>query len=128
SWVRNEITHFNTGEVSTISNYFNIPPPTIGRSRDVVYAQPWHGLDADTGMPIVYIEGARSSDYLAYYQSLTPGDLLVAGVSVPTGYGSFRNDFSWKGFSVSALVSWKSSYVFRRSSMRPGREYYADYH
>ena len=130
NYVKNEITHYNTGEINFTSGswFSNNPPPVVGRSRDVVYAQPWHGLDHETGLPVIFIDGQRSTDYAAYYNNMEYGDLLQSGVKIPPFYGSLRNDFQWKGLSLSLLVSWRSGFVFRRTSMMPGREYYDDYH
>ena len=134
NYVRNEITHYNTNETLELGSYFNpsTTPPVIGRSRDVVYAQPWHGLDHNSGLPGIYVGDEQSTDYRAYWDAFTPDQLLVAGVSVPPYHGSIRNDFSWRGISLSALISWKAGYVFRRGSMFPGREYEThgavDYH
>lgn len=128
SQVRNKITHFNTGDVPTIGTYFTNPPPVVGRSRDVVYALPWHGLDHETGMPQVPYNGELGFQYGDYYQNLGPDDLVVSGVQVPQYYGTVRNAFDWKGISVSANVLWKAGYVFRRQSMYPGLEYDGGYH
>lgn len=123
NYVKNEITHYNTGEISVIGRYAASPaPPMIGRSRDVVYALPWHGLD-QTGMPVIFLDGGRSDDYAAYYQNFQPKDLIIGGVSTPLLYGSLKNDFSWKGVSISALLTWKAKYVFRRNSIGPGDEF-----
>ena len=124
SYVRNKITHFNTNEPSSISFWFsNLQPSAFNKSRDVVYAQPWHGLSSETGLPIIYLDGAMSVDYLTYFNTFSYDDLLDVGVSIPPLYGSLRNELSWSGFSLSALISWKLNYVFRRNSMSPGREY-----
>ncbi len=128
SWVRNRVTHFNTGEVPSVSTYFTMPPPVVDRSRDVVYAQPWYGLDPTSGLPRIYADGEPSDDYLGYFQSTTPADLRVAGVSIPPLYGSLRNEMRWKGASLSFLISYKGMYVFRRNSMLPGMEYIGEHY
>ncbi|GAA4778464.1 SusC/RagA family TonB-linked outer membrane protein [Olivibacter ginsenosidimutans] len=124
SFVSNKVTKYNTAEVKTISTYFTVPPPAIGRSRDVVYALPWAGLDHETGMPLVNYNGGLSMDYADYYNGFSVENLLVKGVTVPPYYGSLRNTFSWKGFQLSFNLMWKAGYVFRRSSMATGEEYY----
>src|SRR5690606_32011212 len=68
-------------------------------------------------------------DYRAYYQDYLDRDMLVrAGTDVPTWYGSVRNTFSWKSLEISAMLSWKGGYVFRRASMGPFDEYSDMYH
>lgn len=129
NYVRNEITHFNTGEQTTFSAWFSgSPPPVVSRSRDVVYALPWYGLDHQTGYPLVYIDGEPSMDYQTYYNSRTMDDLVITGVRIPPFHGSLRNMFEWKGVSFDFLFAWQTGYVFRRASMNSGNEYSAIYH
>ncbi|SEK80887.1 SusC/RagA family TonB-linked outer membrane protein [Parapedobacter koreensis] len=129
SWVFNEITGYRTNEAVRVTNYFSsVAPPAIGKPRDVVYALPWSGLSAD-GLPLVFIDGRETQDYLSYFnQYLTPDMLAEAGVSVPSFYGSLRNTLMWKGLEVEALITWRSGYVFRRPSMEPDGDYYMRYH
>jgi len=130
NWVNNKVTRFNTGDIDFQSNswFSGNPPPVVGESRDVVYAQPWNGLDSKTGLPIIYIDGERSTDYSQYYLNMTYGDLLQVGSKIPTVYGSLRNNLKWRGVELDFLISWKGDFVFRRSSMLPGAEYYGTYH
>lgn len=129
SYVRNKITKFNGNENLALFNYLNSPSvPTLGESRDILYSLPGNGLSSETGYPIVYLNGNQSFDYQLYYNSRTLKDLVLSGVRVPPYYGSIRNNFSWKNISLSALISWKTGYVFRRTSMNSGNEYYGIYH
>lgn len=123
--VTNRITHFNTEEVTDIITFLQgTPPPVVGVSRDAVYALPWYGLDHERGIPLVPVDGEMGFDYRAYYNSFTPEDLPVVGVTVPRQYGSVRNTFRWKGLELSANILWKSGYVFRRQSIAPAAEYF----
>jgi TonB-linked outer membrane protein, SusC/RagA family len=131
SWVRNKVTHFNTNEVTSIARFLSgsSAPPTVGASRDVVYMLPWHGLSPADGLPIVFMYGEQTSAYATYYSEyMDYTKLLTAGTSVPVNYGSIRNVFGWQGLELSALLTWKAGYVFRRSSMIPFGEYNRDYH
>src|SRR5690606_17986713 len=110
-------------EVSNIGTYFTTPPPVIGRSRDAVYALPWHGLDHETGMPLVEVAGQLGMEYDTYIRNYDADNLLSAGVRVPPFYGAVRNTFGWKGFEASLNIAWKGGYVFRRQSISPGQEY-----
>ncbi|WP_257669181.1 SusC/RagA family TonB-linked outer membrane protein [Parapedobacter tibetensis] len=123
SHVRNKVTHFSTAEVNTIGTYFTNPPPVIGQSRDAVYALPWHGLDGDTGMPLVDVDGQMGMDYDAYIRNYDADKLLIAGMRVPPFYGALRNTLEWKGVQVGVNIVWKAGYVFRRQSISPGQEY-----
>lgn len=131
NYVRNKITHYNTAETNQVYNYTNSSAvPVVGRSRDVVYAFPWNGLDGQTGFPVILVDGKASSDYQSFYDV---DNLIAAGVSVPPYYGSLRNDLQWKGIALSLLLTWKQGYVFRRESSIPGtaytsaRNYHMDY-
>jgi len=134
SYVKNNITRFNTNPTNRVFNYMNTPAaPREGKSRDVVYALPWYGLDHETGRTLIYVDGLPSTDYDSYYNNYDPELLLDMGSSVPTFFGSVRNTLGWKNIQLSFLLVWKSGYVFRRSSMLPGAElqgsstYHMDY-
>lgn len=129
SYVRNKITHYSTRDVTELSNFISSTPPVIGRSRDVVYALPWNGLDRQTGAPIIYMHGVQSNDYDEYYRNyLKPDSLVAVGVRVPPYFGSLRNTFSYKGLELSFMLTFKAGHVFRRESMGPMGEYTGSYH
>src|SRR5690606_10632209 len=103
-------------------------PPVWGVSKDMLYALPWNGLDPNTGFPIVYKDGVQTDDYAAYYYSRTKEDLEKVGSSIPTWYGSWRNDLAWKGLTLSFMLQFKMKYFFRKKSLHPKEEYYGSYH
>jgi hypothetical protein len=76
----------------------------------------------------MFIDGQRVRNGIDYYNSLSPSDLRNAGVTVPTIYGSLRNEFKWKSMSLSFLIAWKLGHVFRRPTTVPGGEYRQQYH
>ncbi len=125
SYTRNKITNYSSPTVTYVYGYFNdaTKPPVVNRSVDAIYALPWNGLDHTTGLPIIHIDGKQSTDYSTYINNYKPENLVVAGVDVPPLFGSLRNTLSWKAFQLSALISFKFGYVFRRTSMEPGAEY-----
>lgn len=118
----NEITNINTPLPNTISVYFTNRQPTVGRSLDAVYAFPWNGLDHNTGKPVINMDGQRTTDYATWYNNYRKENLALTGVGVAPVYGSLRNTFSWKGLELSALITFKTGYVFRRKSMWSGTE------
>ncbi len=129
SITKNKITNVYTNPTARIYDYYNTPPaPVEGVSRDLIYSIPWNGLDGETGMPIMYINGERTTNNLAFHNSLRLESLNKAGVAVDPYFGSVRNDFSYKNFDLSFLITWKSGAVFRRSSMYSGAEYNGIYH
>ncbi|MGK6352226.1 SusC/RagA family TonB-linked outer membrane protein [Parapedobacter sp. DT-150] len=131
SWVRNKVTHFNTNEVTSISRFLtgSTPPPIVGASRDVVYTLPWHGLSPTDGLPIVFMDGEQTTEYSTYFSEyMDYTKLLTAGTSIPVNYGSIRNVFAWQGLELSALLTWKAGYVFRRASIGPFDDFNRIYH
>lgn len=130
SIVENTIKNYRTQDNLALFNYFNaVAPPEKGRSKDAVYAIPWNGLDGQTGLPVIYIDGEKSEEYNRYYQQyLTKDDLVNVGASVPVVYGTWRNSLRIGGWEASAMLSWKSGYVFRRQSMGSMDEYSNLYH
>lgn len=120
SQVQSNVTGYEEKQrpaVNSSSYFFASPPPVAGKPITPVYSYPWHGLSPESGDPLVPMEGQLGTSYSAYQQSLTPEDLVYHGSAVPTWFGSLRNTFSWKNFSLSANLTWKAGYFFRRGSM-----------
>lgn len=121
SYVRNEVTNYMADETPTISGstfFSSMPPPVVGKPIDAVYSYRWYGLSPDTGDPLVPVDDELGTDYTAYQRALTPGDLQFHGSATPTLFGALRNTFTWKQLSLSANITWKGGYYFRRSSIR----------
>lgn len=126
SIVNNKITDYSTNDNLRASSYLlttGKTPPRLDQSVDVLYALPWHGLSATDGMPIVRIDGEETSDYNNYITNYPVAKLINVGVTVPRFHGFLRNTFAWKKLEIGGMVSWKSGYKYRRSSMAPGDEY-----
>ncbi|RKE52301.1 SusC/RagA family TonB-linked outer membrane protein [Sphingobacterium detergens] len=124
SYTKNKIRDYKANKSTMLFSYFeNSPVPVEGKSRDILYALPEYRLDPDDGTVLMYLNGERERNAIEYYNSFTVDQLVNMGVSVPPLFGSLRNDFSWKGLALSVLVSWKSGYVFRRSTHSPGLEH-----
>lgn len=129
SYVKNEVAHYSTNDVDNIDYYLRTwPLPVKGKPLDMVYALPWNGLDRNTGLPVIKVDGEISTDYADYYANYGPENLLEAGVSLPPFFGSVRNTFRWRNLELSANIMWKAGYVLRRNSMEPGGEYESRYH
>jgi TonB-linked SusC/RagA family outer membrane protein len=99
------------------SNYVtqNYANPFVGRPFNAIFAYRYKGLDA-AGDPVSYLGGKESQDYSAIVNSTDPGDLKYMGSATPTVYGSLLNSFSYKGFELSALVTYRMGYHLRRGS------------
>ncbi|MBB2953808.1 SusC/RagA family TonB-linked outer membrane protein [Sphingobacterium sp. JUb56] len=123
NYTTNKITNFKNIPITNIAEYINNPPPMNGKSLDNIYAYRWNGLNSMTGYPIVYIDDKETTDYIAYINQLAFDDLIEVGSTVPKLFSSLRNTWSWKGWQLSTLLSFKSGFVFRRSSIGSGQEY-----
>lgn len=125
-----------------VTRYFSKPVPAFYTQREnnpiqgkplyAIYSYNWGGLDPLNGDPQGYIDGQLSKDYNAIINRTNLDNLIYNGPSRPQIFGSFRNTFSWKGLSVSANLSYRLGYYFRRNSVQyqsimTGRGGHGDY-
>jgi TonB-linked SusC/RagA family outer membrane protein len=106
--------------------------PLTGRPIYAVYSLPFAGLDPDTGDPLGILEGITSKDYAAIINTAKPEDLTFHGSARPTHFGSIRNTFTWGNWNLSANISYRLGYYYRRNSVRyipilSGEQGHADY-
>ncbi|MDB5145962.1 MAG: TonB-dependent receptor plug [Mucilaginibacter sp.] len=92
--------------------------PLQGKPLYAIYSYKWAGLDPQNGNPRGYLNGAVSEDYNAIIQAATPQNIVYNGPAQPTVFGSFRNGLSWGALSVSANISYRLGYYFRKNSLR----------
>ncbi|WP_316795321.1 SusC/RagA family TonB-linked outer membrane protein [Pedobacter agri] len=90
--------------------------PIVGNPYFAIYAYNYAGLD-DKGDPQVYFNGEKSKNYSAINNSIDRSNVRLMGSAVPTTFGSFRNSFSYKGFELSANLTYRLGYYFRRNSL-----------
>ena len=94
--------------------------PTEGKPLYALYSFRWAGLDPGTGDPRGYLNGEPSNNYTAIINSTSPQSLVYNGPARPPVFGSFRNTFMWKDFSLSANISYRLGYFFRMPSVQYG--------
>jgi len=83
-----------------------------------IYSYKWAGLDPTTGDPMGYLNKNISKDYTALTSNTyNINDLVYKGSFLPTTFGSLGNTLSWKNFSLSASISYKFGYYFRKPSI-----------
>lgn len=129
SWVANRITNYYIPNSPNLTQYFTgHASPSVGQSKDVVFAMPWHGLSSETGLPIVYVDGVPSTDYQGYALNFPVEDLIHAGVSVPPYYGSVRNHLHYRGITFNFSILYKMGHVIRKNSMNPAIEHHEQGH
>lgn len=94
--------------------------PLVGKPLYAIYSYKWAGLDPLNGDPMGYLADNISKSY-AQIQTLTPVDKLIYnGTSRPLYYGAVRNTVSFKNISLSANISYRLGYYFRKSSISYG--------
>lgn len=83
-----------------------------------VFGYRWAGLDPQTGDPRGYLNGQVSKDYNALTGAGTQVSALrYFGSALPTVYGSFINNFSYRKLSLDIGLTFKLGYYFRRNSI-----------
>jgi TonB-linked SusC/RagA family outer membrane protein len=106
--------------------------PVEGRPLFGVYSLPWVGLNPATGAPIGLLDGEPSEDYSSIVNGVSLDNIIYHGAARPTVFGAIRNDFKYKGFSISANITFRAGYYFKRSTVNyenimQGRGGHADY-
>jgi TonB-linked SusC/RagA family outer membrane protein len=125
SYVKDIVTKYNVN--STASNYIRYGAnnggvgttiyPLQGKPLFAIYSYKWAGLDHNTGDPLGYVGKTPSSDYNTIIANTTLDSMLFQGTSRPTTFGSLRNSFKYKSFTLSLNIICKFNYYFRRNSI-----------
>lgn len=128
-WTTNLIFSYSTSKVtqyelpvSTTGNtYLSVGSsfinPVKGKPLFAYYSYRWGGLDPTNGDPLGYYNG-KASNAWSTIAGQTPLDSMVYnGPATPKFFGALRNSFEWKGFFVTANISYKLGYYFRRQSI-----------
>lgn len=93
------------------------PQPMVGRPLYGIYTYRWAGLSHDKGNPMGFLDGEASEDYLGISREATIENLQYHGPARPAVFGAIRNDFSYRGFSLSFNVSYRFGYYYKRRSI-----------
>lgn len=119
SFYKDETTSYFYPQGSVYSPGFgNGISPMVGKPLYAILSYKSAGLDPATGDPRGYLNKQVSEDYYSIYYAATSVDsLMYNGPSTPRIFGSVGNSFSWKGFSLSAYISYKLGYYFRKESI-----------
>ena len=124
SGLKEEVTRYES-EVS-VNNLINYSMagrggeyyPIEGRPLFGVYSLEWAGLNPENGNPMGMLDGQPSEDYRELINSADLESVVYHGPARPTSFGAIRNDFAWKGFSLSVNISYRFGYYFRRESVQ----------
>lgn len=117
SYSRDEVSAYEL-KGTALSFLENTGGPLVGKPLYALYSYEWDGLDPQTGDPMGYLNGNPSKDYTAMRTVATPENLRYHGSSRPQIYGALRNTLAWKDLRVSANISYRLGYYFRRGSIR----------
>jgi len=107
----------------TAASYLSGINPAEGKPMYSFYSYPWVGLDPQNGDPQGYLNGQPSKDYAKIIATANRDNMVYSGPSRPPVFGAFRNTFSWKNLSLSANISYRLGYYFRRGSVSYGNTY-----
>jgi TonB-dependent starch-binding outer membrane protein SusC len=120
-WNTNFFFSYNTNKVAkylldfTAKDYLNSEiTPLVGKSAYSVISRRWGGLDPANGDPRGYYNGQLTKDYALINSSVNADDYVIHGPSQPTVFGALCNAFAWKRFNISANITYRLGYYFRR--------------
>jgi len=124
-WTSNILMTYNNSWIVKSEREYVTPTPfvmmsTMSPLNNTIafpaYSYRSAGLDPETGEPRGYHDGQISKDYQALTsgQTTTLEDLKFHGSARPTVYGGFRNEFSYGNFMLSANITYRLNYFFRR--------------
>lgn len=86
----------------------------VGKPIYGLYSYKWAGLDPSSGDPQGYLNGEVSKNYAGIINNFSADSLVYHGSAVPRWFGSIRNDFSFRRWSLSINLVYKLGYVMRR--------------
>lgn len=107
--------------------------PIEGRSAYNVVSYKFMGLDPETGDPLVSVAGNASKDYKTMANNIVLSDLVFHGTPIPEHFGTMRNVFSYKNWSLSVLLAYRLNFFFMRETVNSsgfvdGTPAHADYY
>lgn len=121
STLKDEITNIdlpsNTVTTLMVKDPYLVMLNVKGKPLKGILSYKWAGLNPENGDPLGYVDGQKSNNYSAILANTNPDSLVFHGSGLPTVFGSFRNDLSFKGFSISWNLIYKLGYYFRRTSV-----------
>nr|WP_236023458.1 SusC/RagA family TonB-linked outer membrane protein [Chitinophaga chungangae] len=120
STLRDKVTSIelpsNTSTSLMLKDPYQVLLNVKGKPLKGILSYRWAGLNPENGNPMGFVNGEKSSDYSAILANTNPDSLVFHGSGMPTVFGSFRNDLSFKGISLSWNLIFKLGYYFRRTS------------
>ncbi len=90
--------------------------PAVGKMAYGISSYRWAGLDPTNGDPIGYLNGQVSKDYVGIANSQIQ-DQVFNGSAIPLYSGYIGNSVSWKQFTLSANITYRLDYYFRKPTI-----------
>lgn len=116
--LRDKVVSYNVPQTSsTIQKQGDGLLYIVGKPLYGILSYRWAGLDPTNGDPQGYLKGNVSKDYTGIINNFNPDSLVYSGSAIPTVFGSLRNDFAYRNFSLSINITYKLGYYFRRPVM-----------
>ncbi len=117
--VTNKVTKFFNENVNkgAYIGYGTGITPLQGKDPYALISYKWAGLDPQTGDPLGYVNDTLSRDYAALVRPTSFDDMVIKGSTRPKWYGSLRNGFSYREFTISCNIRYAFAYYFRRRGM-----------
>ncbi|HVX00180.1 MAG TPA: SusC/RagA family TonB-linked outer membrane protein [Candidatus Babeliaceae bacterium] len=123
SYVADKVTKYTSVGNITGSNLIDGGYlPNVGKPLYSIYSYKWAGLDPQTGDPQGFLNGQVSTNYSAIKNAATKDNIVFNGSARPTNFGAIMNTFSYGQFSLSANISYRFGYYFRRKSITYGND------
>ncbi len=91
--------------------------PKEGQDAYSLLSYKWGGLDRLDGSPIGYLNGKQTKSYDSIFNFTGYNDLVNNGSARPRFFGSLRNSISYKSLLISANITYKAGYYFRRTDL-----------
>lgn len=119
SWINDRVLTYDVTSTSLdyVMNAHTGQIPFVGNPLYGIYSFRWAGLDKETGDPLGYYGGEISADYGQIVANTPTEELVFHGAARPTWFGAFRNTITYKNFSLSANISFRLGYFYRRPSI-----------
>lgn len=116
SYAKDWITQYFAPQSSTLSLVGSSNVALEGKPQYALYSYTWAGLDPATGNPQGYLNGEVSQNY-SQLLNVPVTELVYHGSRRPVVYGALRNTLSYKRFSLSANMTYRLGYFFRKTSV-----------
>jgi TonB-linked SusC/RagA family outer membrane protein len=119
SLLQEEVTDVENNPTATqLINYSpSLPTPAIGKPIYSIFSFYYAGLNPSDGAPMGIVDGEPSTDYGRIFSEATQENIMYHGSGRPTRFGALRNTFSYKGWILSANISYRLGYYFKRPSV-----------